>query len=449
MNVLYTSVRLPGVEYSASHKVELLQERRRIECEACKRKVCLFAWENNYGGGFPAGCRHSTYNNSVDCRAGQSCSTSYSIMSSLAALEARTKAAEHFHIAQEEQSALLRIAQRLVEQGKLPASMLDKLHNTTTPSGLHSVPAAFADVPTTVNTKPPGYIYQHVQRGPSLPPPPKGAEAYMGMGSSVSFGRGRWNAHGASIFSVQDGKRLAQTPVKETMVPWEQARHAKIIAAARQTPLLWGYRYFVVLMVFLHIICKTSFAHTHILCTLSHPSNHHPTNTHRVLPEMTPGRALLWGSLLALWGTALTVKVAAAQLGITSAQDAPAVLREVVQPYAQALSARMQPLKSVVCCCCFCFLCGFLYSHYPVQHPITCTPSHAHRHMHTITCTPSHAHHHMHTITCTHSCHQWLLAQLTRRQCPPAALLGALDGNWGRRRRRMGDDEYYQLEEDG
>lgn len=166
-------------------------------------------------------------------------------MASFAALEARTKAAEHFFIAREEQHALLRHVQRLVDQGKAPASMLSKLQDNlarATTHSQHTVPAAFADVPTTVNTKPSGYIYQHVQRGISLPPPPKGAEAYMGMGSAVSFGRGRWNAHGASIFSVQDGKRLAQTPVKETMVPWEQARHAKIVAASRETPLLFGYR---------------------------------------------------------------------------------------------------------------------------------------------------------------------------------------------------------------
>lgn len=70
--------------------------------------------------------------------------------------------------------------------------------------------------------------------------------------------------------------------------------------------------------------------------------------TNRVLPELTPGRAFLWGSVLALWGTALTVKLAAANMGIHSAEDAPGVLRAVIQPYAHALAARMQPLKNVL-----------------------------------------------------------------------------------------------------
>lgn len=208
-------------------------------------------------------------------------------------------------MAREEQMALLRHVERLVAAGKAPQSMLDKLTNNLTP---HPVPAAFAQVPTTVNTQPTGYVYNHVQHGPPRPRPPKSAFS-PGLGTPVSFGSARWSAHGASVFSVADGKRLAQTPVKETMVPWEQARHSKIVAAARETPLLYGFR---------------------------------------VLPEMTPGRALFWGSMLAVFGTAVTVKLAALQLGIYSAEDAPVVLRGIVQPWAQSLASRLQPIKDLV-----------------------------------------------------------------------------------------------------
>lgn len=216
-----------------------------------------------------------------------------------AGLDGRARAAEHFFMAREEQNALLRYVERLVADGKAPQSMLDKLTDNLTRTA----------VPTTVNTQPAAYVYNHVQHGPPRPSPPKSTRPFAGLGTPVSFGSARWSAHGASVFSVADGKRLAQTPVKETMVPWEQARHSKIVAAARETPLLYGFR---------------------------------------VLPEMTPGRALFWGSMLAVFGTALTVKVAAVQLGITRAEDAPVVLRGIVQPVAQSLAARMQPLKELV-----------------------------------------------------------------------------------------------------
>lgn len=233
-------------------------------------------------------------------------------MASLAGLDGRAKAAEHFFMAREEQHALLRHVERLVSDGKAPQSMLDKLTHNLTRAATHTVPAAFAEVPTTVNTKPVGYVYNHVQHGPPRPAPPQSTRPFAGLGSPVSFGSARWSAHGASVFSVADGKRLAQTPVKETMVPWEQARHSKIVAAARETPLLYGFR---------------------------------------VLPELTPGRALFWGSMLAVFGTALTVKLTALQLGITNAEDAPVVMRSLMQPIAQSLRARFLPLKELVRSC--------------------------------------------------------------------------------------------------
>jgi hypothetical protein len=44
----------------------------------------------------------------------------------------------------------------------------------------------------------------------------------------------------------------------------------------------------------------------------------------RLLPKFTPGRALLWGTILALWGTGAVVATTAKQLEIsTSGAPAP------------------------------------------------------------------------------------------------------------------------------
>lgn len=256
-----------------------------------------------------------------DCKTPEFTHTTTGMASPLAGLDGRAKASEHFFMAREEQLALVRHVEGLVATGKAPQAMLDKLtHNLsrTATARQHTIPAAFAEVPTTINNQPVGYVYNHVQHGPPRPAPPKSAKPFAGLGSPVSFGSARWSAHGASVFSVADGKRLAQTPVRETMVPWEQARHSKILAAAQETPLLYGFR---------------------------------------VLPEMTPGRALFWGSMLAMFGTVLTVKLAALQLGIRNAEDAPIVLRGIVQPAARSLAARLQPLKQLVRAGCAVLLC--------------------------------------------------------------------------------------------
>lgn len=66
---------------------------------------------------------------------------------------------------------------------------------------------------------------------------------------------------------------------------------------------------------------------------------------YRVLPEMTPGRAMLWGSILAIWGTAALVSAAARSLDIRGAEDAPAKLKAVFDPVAQFLKSNLAPLK--------------------------------------------------------------------------------------------------------
>ena len=86
----------------------------------------------------------------------------------------------------------------------------------------------------------------------------------------------RWTVGDASIFSVDDGKRLAQTPHKP-LTFYERIRLEKQQKAAIETPLVKGIR---------------------------------------LLPEFTPGRAMLWGSILAVWGTAAIVMSTANSLKI-------------------------------------------------------------------------------------------------------------------------------------
>ena len=51
----------------------------------------------------------------------------------------------------------------------------------------------------------------------------------------------RWVADGASIFSVADGKELAQTPYKQP-TPYERIRANRIARSQLETPLVRGMR---------------------------------------------------------------------------------------------------------------------------------------------------------------------------------------------------------------
>lgn len=230
----------------------------------------------------------------------------------MAALDARQKAVEGAYFHMEEKLAVHRHVERLVAQGRLPEAALHALQDvagsgsgTAAAAGV-SVPAAYADVPTVVRRGRPEaeWVYSH-QKGlaPMLKPSPG---ENLSLGTRISLGRSKWTVDGASVFSVEDGKRLATSPVKETGTRWESARFNKIQAAARETPLIAGFR---------------------------------------VLPELTPGRAFLWGSVLALWGSLAAVKMTASHIGIHSFEEAPGVLRAALSPYGTALAAQLEPLK--------------------------------------------------------------------------------------------------------
>ena len=76
------------------------------------------------------------------------------------------------------------------------------------------------------------------------------------------------------------------------------------------------------------------------------PARPLPPHPGRLLPKFTPGRAFLWGTVLALWGTGAVVATAARQLDIRTAEDAPGVLRPLFGGMGAALEAWFAPLRA-------------------------------------------------------------------------------------------------------
>lgn len=65
----------------------------------------------------------------------------------------------------------------------------------------------------------------------------------------------------------------------------------------------------------------------------------------QVFPEYTPGRAMAWGGILAVWGTAAVVLSAARRLDIHSVDDVKSRLGEALAPSAATLATSFTPLK--------------------------------------------------------------------------------------------------------
>jgi hypothetical protein len=125
------------------------------------------------------------------------------------------------------------------------------------------------------------------------------------MGSRIELGRTKWNLEGVSIFSVEDGKRLAQTPTKASTAA-EARLAARLARAAADSPLVAGYR---------------------------------------LLPLLTPNRAFMWGTILAVWSTATITLVGAKRLGITGFENMGERMREALRPYVESAEQAMAPYK--------------------------------------------------------------------------------------------------------
>lgn len=209
---------------------------------------------------------------------------------SVSGFAARGNAVEGSYFRKEQEYALRKQLERLVQQGQLPQSALQQ------ESALQLATDARPNK---------AFVYQHVKGDWPVPKPQM---SWSTLGTPVSFGRARWTVGDASIFSVDDGKRLAQTPHKP-LTFYERVRLEKQQKAAIQTPLVQGYR---------------------------------------LLPEFTPGRAMLWGTILAVWGTAAVVASTAKSLDIKTTDEAAGKLRDVFAPVAGSLSAALMPLKGMV-----------------------------------------------------------------------------------------------------
>lgn len=123
---------------------------------------------------------------------------------------------------------------------------------------------------------------------------------------SMSLGRARWSTADGSIFSVADGRRLAQEPVRQP-TPFEAMRQNRVAKATLETPLIAGMR---------------------------------------LLPIFTPGRAMMWGTILAMWGTGALVMSSTRALGISRVEEAEEKLRGVLKPSIDWVSSMVSPLKS-------------------------------------------------------------------------------------------------------
>lgn len=221
------------------------------------------------------------------------------------ALGALGAAQEGAFFSRSERAAVRARLEALVASGSLPAAALASGDASSAAVRAGAVPG----LPTVVvNARPAAErVFQAPARvGPVRAPRSPVIDQWLLGTSQVSFGRARWSVDNVSIFSVSDGKRLASSPMREPTA-FEAARAARVAAAASavDAPLVAGYR---------------------------------------LLPVYSPGRALFWGSVLALWGTAAAAASAARGLGIRTPEDARRVLAEALTPYAAAVADVVEPL---------------------------------------------------------------------------------------------------------
>lgn len=209
---------------------------------------------------------------------------------SVNAFAMRQRAAEGHWFNTEDRLAIVRRLERMVESGKLDKSALDAINRFESPTEI---------IKTKEN---PVFEYKK-----GLVPPRRVLQNFS-LGTSFSLGRGRWTAEDVSIFSVADGKRMASTPAAP-INNYDNIRMIKIQKAALETPTVAGYR---------------------------------------VLPELTPGRAMLWGTVLAIWATGALVATTMKSLEIQGAADAPEKLKLIFAPFVAGVHETLAPWRSTL-----------------------------------------------------------------------------------------------------
>lgn len=212
----------------------------------------------------------------------------------------RMNALEGAYFKGEEALIMERHVERLVKEGKIHSSVLDSLRAPSPSSS--GIPSA-SGIPTEIRGRPQAeYIYRH-QKG-ALPVPNLPNIKDWSLGTSMSMGRSRWMVDDVSIFDVSEGKKLAATPRRQPTM-FEIKRAQAVQKAALETPLVGGYRW---------------------------------------LPEFTPGRAMFWGTIAAVAGTAVGSKIACIVLDIKEINDILPRMRSALSPMADAAAGVFQPM---------------------------------------------------------------------------------------------------------
>jgi hypothetical protein len=130
------------------------------------------------------------------------------------------------------------------------------------------------------------------------------------LGTRLSLGRGKWQAssgtvEGTSLFDVKAAYKLIDGT--DATLPRQRA-----VAPAPETVITLGNKLF------------------------------------RVFPDFTPGRALVWGTLLAVWGTSAVVVRTARRLEIQSIDDVRSALNEALTPMAGRIQHQVDPYREVL-----------------------------------------------------------------------------------------------------
>lgn len=213
----------------------------------------------------------------------------------------RLHAEELQYAKQEEKKFLMDRLEELVKEGRVVRR--DK--GVAAGHGAEARPKGFLDgVKVEVRNKKEIPIFQYVKG--VTPVPRKSYGSVYELGTRVSLGRSRWMSEDVSIFSVADGKRMANTQPK-ALNHYDSIRMSKIRKAALETPTVLGGL--------------------------------------RVLPEMTPGRALMWGSILAVWGTGALMLSGAKYLDIKETSEAPEKLKRALKPIGSWLEGLFLPWR--------------------------------------------------------------------------------------------------------
>jgi hypothetical protein len=136
----------------------------------------------------------------------------------------------------------------------------------------------------------------------------------------VSMGRAKWEIHeDASVFSIADGKRLALSGIGEedaaSEMPLRNPRSVKV-EVARQTRIESS-----------QVVQDTY-------------------KGYRMYPKLNPGRAFVWGSVLALWGSCFLVVCGSKLFRINSVEDLDTfVNRSMEKPVQNIKTSLTQKLK--------------------------------------------------------------------------------------------------------